>query len=310
MHDTITVADLLPAELSLSERSALSGRARHVVSYGVHGAGVSARFDDASGARELARRYGALRRDEPAALPVYAVRDDAGRPHFWTDGGPAYQWPHGPLSGRVTAFFADAFATHALLSSLPAAVSLHAAALRWNDVAFALTGISTAGKSTTALACAAAGARLYSDERCVVTTEQGTIPFPRTINVRQGGLDLLLDTLPDCDLRRRLAPHRGGDWEGVRFDELFGAAPLPAPAPLRALFAIAGRDAEPRSRRIAPVEMLPLAEQGANVRARGIDRVCALLEFFRGVACFELVLGSPTDSARHVLARVDELSAA
>jgi hypothetical protein len=309
MQQTITVADLLPAALSEAQRGALSARARHVVSYGVAGAGVSARFDDASGARELALRYGALRRDEPAALPVYAVCDDAGLPHFWTDEGPAYRWPHGPLSGRVTAFFADAFATHALLSSLPEAVSLHAAALRWHDAAFALTGISTAGKSTTALACAAVGARLYSDERCV-TTAEGTIPFPRTINVRRGGLDLLLGELPDCELRRRLAPHRGEDWEGVRFDELFGDAALPEPAPLRALFAIAGREAAPRSRRITPVEMLPLAEQGASVRARGIDRVRALLEFYRGVACFELVLGSPADSACHVLARVDELSAA
>jgi hypothetical protein len=306
MQDMISVADLVPAELSPAHRAALRRRARHTVSFGVHGVRVSAHFDDPAGARELARRYRDLRHDDPASLPVYAVRDDAGRSHFWRDGGEAYVWPHERLSGRVTAFFADAFATRALLSALPATLSLHAAALRRNDVAFALTGRSTAGKSTTALACVAAGAELYSDERCV-TTPGGTIPYPRALNLRRGGLDLLAAALPEGALRRRLASHRGADWENVRFDELFGARPLPAPAPLRTLFAIVGWAAAPASRRIAPLAMLPLAEPGANVAARGVDRVCALLDFFRGVACFELVLGAPADSARHVLARVDEL---
>lgn len=309
MQDMISVADLVPAELSPAQRAALRRRARHSVSFGVHGVRVSAHFDDPAGARELARRYRDLRYDEPGPLPVYAVRDEAGRTHFWRDGGAAYLWPHDRLSGRVTAFFADAFATQALLSALPATLSLHAAALRRGGAAFALTGHSTAGKSTTALACVAVGAELYSDERCV-TTPAGTIPYPRALNLRRGGLELLADELPAGELRRRIAAHRGADWENVRFDELFGERPLPAPAPLRALFAIVGRADAPASRRIDPLAMLPLAEPGANAAARGVDRVCALLDFFRAVACFELVLGPPADSARHVLARVDELGAA
>ncbi len=308
MHATITLADLVPGDLCASDRVALRRRARHAVCIGVLDARASAHFEDPSSARYFDERYRDLRKDEATARPTYAVRDDAGRVHFWSDDGPTYVWPHGALGPSATAFFADAFATHMLLSSIPSTIALHAAALRRNDAAFAITGLSTAGKSTTALACVTAGAQLYSDERCV-TSPQGTIPYPRTLNVRRGGIDLLVATLPACALRDRLAAHRGSDWNSVRFDELFGASPLPEPAPLRAIFAIVGRDAAPRSRAIEPAAMLPLAEPAAKVWARGIDRVCALVALFGRVACYELVLGTPLDTARHVLARVDELSA-
>jgi hypothetical protein len=307
MQAMATLADLVPSELHASQRDALRRRAAYAVCFGVLDARASAHFDDPASAGYFRERYLALTKDDPPAQPSYAVRDDAGRMHFWSGGGPAYVWPHGELSPAATAFFADAFATHELFSSLPSAIALHAAALRRNDVAFALTGRSTAGKSTTALACVSAGAQLYSDERCV-TTPLGTIPYPRTLNVRRGGIDLLVQTLPACDLRDRLTAHRGSDWNSVRFDELFGACPLPEPAPLRALFAIVGRDAAPRSRAIDPAAMLPLSEPGAKVWARGIDRVCVLLALLGGIACYELVLGTPMETARHVLARVDELS--
>ncbi len=305
---TLTAADLVPQALSPAERAALRRRARHAVGFGVLDARAGAHFDDPRSALVFARRYRDLRRDGEAALRTYAVRDDAGRAHFWSGDGPAYAWPHGPLPPTATAFFADAFATHELLSSIPAGIALHAAALRWGDAAFALTGCSTAGKSTTALACVAAGAQLYSDERCI-TTPAGTVPYPRALSLRRGGLELLADTLPEGDLRARLARHRGADWGSAPFEEVFGSGAVPEPAPLRALFAIVGRDAVPRSRPLAPVAMLPLAGAGANVGAKGVDRVHALLELCRGVACFELVLGAPLESARHVLARVDALRA-
>lgn len=306
MQAMITLADLVPSELPASQLAALRRRARHAVGFGVLDGRASAHFDDAASARYFDERYRDLRTDEPQARPTYAVRDEAGHAHFWIDDGPVYVWPHGDLSPAATAFFADVFATHALFSSIPTAIALHAAALRRNDAAFAITGLSTAGKSTTALACVAGGAQLYSDERCV-TTPRGTFAYPRTVNVRQGGIDLLLASLPDGDLRDRLAAHRGADWNSARFEELFGTCRLPEPAPLRALFAIVGRDATPRSRPVEPAAMLPLAEGAAKVWARGIDRVCALLELFGGVACYELVLGTPMETARHIHERVDAL---
>jgi hypothetical protein len=305
---TITASELVPAELSSRARADLRRRAEHEFRFGVLDIGAGAYFDDARSAAVFAERYRALATRSGSVQPTYAVCDDAGRPHVWSGDGPAYVWPYQPLSPAAVAFFADAFATHELLSTIPFAVSLHAASLHRNGVAFALTGLSTAGKSTTALACAAAGAQLYSDERCI-TTPSGTIPFPRAMSVRADGKRLLLDTLPECELRRRLASHTGTDWKSAGFDELFGDQLLPQPAPLRVLFAIVGRDAVARSRRIAPAAMLALAEPAAKTWARGLDRVAALFELCRSVDCYELVLGNPVDSARHVLSVVDAVAA-
>jgi hypothetical protein len=225
MQKVVTLAELVPSELAAFDRDALRRLARYAVGFGVLDTSASAHFDDPASAGYFSERYRDLRKDVSPAGPSYAVRDEAGRVHFWSGDGPAYVWPHGALSPAATAFVADAFATHGLFSSLPSAIALHAAALRRNDVAFGLTGLSTAGKSTTALACVSAGAQLYSDERCV-TTPLGTIPYPRTLNVRRGGIDLLVQTLPPSDLRDRLAAHRGSDWNSVRRVSPAGAGPV------------------------------------------------------------------------------------
>jgi hypothetical protein len=91
----------------------------------------------------------------------------------------------------------------------------------------------------------------------------------------------------------------------VRIAELPGAVAPPEPAPLRALFAIVGTGARPRSRRITPVAMLPLVQPGAHVPARGIDRVRRLLELLGTLACYELVLGSPYATALHLRAQLE-----
>jgi hypothetical protein len=166
--------------------------------------------------------------------------------------------------------------------------------------AFAITGHSTAGKSTTAVACVAAGCELNSDERCIITPV-GTLPFPRAINLRAGGIDVLIADLPPGALRSRLELHRGQNWDGAHSAEIFYAMPLPAPAPLRAIFVLGGLAAEPSSRRISAVDMLPRAQFGATTAATGIDRASAILCLLQSVACYELTLGTPCASARQIL---------
>ena len=310
MQTIISVDGLIPVALSPAQRAEFQRRAAFTVDFGVAGAAASARFDDRRCAADFERRYRALATDADDPATTYAVSDDEQRTYFWSgDDGEAWMWAHQPLAPHDVAFLADVFATHELLSRIPHAVSLHAASLYRGGTAFALTGLSTAGKSTTALACAAIGAQLYSDERCV-TTPAGTIAYPRALSVRAGGKQLLIETLPDCDLRRRLAAHPGANWPCIAYGELFGPQALPPPAPLRALFAIVGRDRTARVRRIEPAAMLAYAQPAAKTWSRGVDRVAALLALCRSVACYELVLGTPVESARHVLDVVDALDAA
>jgi hypothetical protein len=297
----IGAADLVTSQIGHRERAALTCRARHAVGVAVEHRAAVVHFDEPDSAALFASRYRDLPSPDEADIRAYVVRDGDRRTHFWTDEAAGYTWPHGSLGPAATAFLADAVAMHALLTAIPSAVSLHAAALRVNGHAFAITGHSTAGKSTTAVACVAAGCELYSDERCIITP-CGTLPFPRALNLRRGGIDMLVADLPNSALRSRLELHRGANWDDVHFDELFEPrAALPPPAPLRALFTIGGVAAAPRSRRISAVEMLPHAQFGAITAAKGIDRVSVLLRLLQHVECYELVLGPPCASARHIV---------
>jgi hypothetical protein len=294
---------LVPEELAPSRRARLIERSRHAVSIGVLRACAVAAFDDALAAQHFALRYRDLQVAAGEAVRTYAACDD-GECWFWSDDGAAYRWPHGRLSPRATAFLADAVTSDALLGAIPSAVALHAAALRRGGRAFAITGLSTAGKSTTALACVAAGCRLYSDERCLIV-DGDVVAYPRALNGRADGLALLADDLPDGTLRRRLEPRRGADWENVPFAALFDEPEPPAPAPLAALFAICGHGDVPATRPITHVEMLAYAHRGAKVGAQGIDRVRLVLELLERVPCYELVLGAPYATALHLIECVE-----
>jgi hypothetical protein len=102
----------------------------------------------------FASRYRDLGANRKADVRMYAVRDRDGNAPFWTEETAGYKWPHGP---QATAFLASAVAMHALLTAVPSAIALHAAALHHAGRAFAITGLTTAGKSTTAVACVEAG---------------------------------------------------------------------------------------------------------------------------------------------------------
>jgi hypothetical protein len=293
--------DLVTCRIGQLERMALMRRAQYAVPIQVQDRAAVVHFDEPQSAALFASRYRDLPAHDRTDIRAYAVRDRSGQTHFWTDQAVGYTWPHGPLGPPATAFLADAVAMHAMLIAIPSAIALHAAALHSDGRAFGITGHSTAGKSTTAVACVAAGCELYSDERCIITPA-GTLPFPRALNLRRGGIDLLIADLPIGGLRSRLELHRGANWDDVHFDELFEPrARLPPPARLGALFTVGGLAATPRSRRISAVEMLPRAQLGAITAATGIDRASVLLKMLQGVACYELVLGSPCASARHIL---------
>jgi hypothetical protein len=296
----ISADRLVASGIGLPERRTLERGAGHAVPIQFNERTVSVHFDEPVSAALFASRYRDLLADGQADIRMYAVRDRDGNTHFWTDESAGYTWPHGTLGPRATAFLADAVAMHALLTAVPSAVALHAAALHHAARAFAITGHTTAGKSTTAVACVEAGCDLYSDERCVITPD-GIQPFPRAINLRRGGIAVLVDDLPPSALRTRLEARHGADWEDVHFAELFEPHPLPPRAPLAAIFAIGGRADEARSRRITAVEMLPQAQFGAIAAGSGIDRARAILCALQSVTCYELILGTPCASARHIL---------
>jgi hypothetical protein len=259
---------------------------------------------------EAARWFGARYADvtcvaEAVEHNAFAFFDADLGPLFWSDGGPVFCWPHGPLQPHVTAFLADAVAMTAFFDARDdGAFSLHAASVGVAGGAAAIVADSNGGKTTTAVACARAGMQLYGDERCIIDARGFVHPFPRSINLRAGGNRLLLrDVLAGPDpAGERLRAHGEGDWEGVRLNDLLGAWSAPPPQPLRAVFLLAGHAREPRVEPASALRAAKAATRWAQGAGAGLERVARLLELFSATACYRLTLGTPHASACAVAA--------
>jgi len=294
----ITADRLTPITLGDPERRALGARATHAAATSWFGTTIHLGFSDAAAAALHRRRYARLPASGPTDLRGYAVVEGDAT-YFWVDGGPAFRWDD-PLGSSALQFLADVVVRTEYFMERSAFQSFHAATIRVNGVAAAITAASMGGKTTTALACARRGMPLYSDERCILDGEL-VLPFPRAINVRAGSLDLLAgDAAPaDGGIGERLAAHRGADWTGIDYAELFGDQDLPEPRPLRAVYFIAGRGPAALAEPMPLEAALPaLLAAPLRSRARGPARVVEGTRLLRRARAYSLTLGTPDETAR------------
>ena len=115
-------------------------------------------------------------------------------------------------------------------------LSFHAGAIACDGYAAAIVGESTAGKTTTTIACARRGMSPYSDERLLLRDGM-VLPFMRAFNVRPGGRALLGhdDAFDDFAVAMRQEPE-DADWTDVSLFEVIRNLRKPQPAPLCAVF--------------------------------------------------------------------------
>jgi hypothetical protein len=294
----IAPENLAPADVSPELRRALRGEVVETVWTDWFGTCIALGFDDALSAESYRRRYARLATERPADVRAYALRHES-RTLFWVEGGPAYQWREALGDPLAIEFLADCVVRHLYFMELSPHLSFHAAALSVAGGAFAVTAASEGGKTTTALACARRGMPLYSDERCVLDGEH-VLPFPRALNVRAAALDLIAAdrVLADGGIGERLRCRRGADWNGADFAELFGDARLPPPQPLRTIFFITGRGAEPAVTPMTLREALPaLLAVPLRGRSRGVERVADATRLLAHAKAYALTLGSPDATA-------------
>lgn len=299
-------ADLLaPVCIDADRRAEIAAHSPHEVTVRLLDRAVAFRVSDGEAARLLRLRYRAMSGAGTPAFIAYALQEPSGNSYFVDAFGTSFAWRHGPLTPFSLAFLVDAVGMPSFLAHLDDTVSLHAAALSDGVRAFALVGRSTAGKTTTALACARRGLTLYSDERCVVSA--GVVrPFPRAMSLRGPGLALLLadgEAMPGR-LTTVLSAHGPRDWNDAGFAELFGGESLPAPRPLHSIFAIAGVGRAPEARRITAGAMLKQILPGMTASSCGPARLVHALQMLRYAACYELTLGTPDETAQFVAERV------
>ena len=278
-------------------------RCVHSVVLRIAGLACAVHFDEATIARRFAARYRDLTvPGADATHHAYVAHDWRGR-LFWSRNGPVFVWPFGDVEERAVVFLADAVALTAFFNARTDGVlSAHAAAVGVPGAAGAVVGDTNAGKTTTTIACGRTGLALYSDERCVIDAEGTVHPFPRAINVRAPGRALLLKDMiaGDDPVGRRLRSRGNSEWSDVRFNELFDAWAPPAPAPLRAVFLLAGSSATVRLRPATTGAAIKAAVRWTHGAGGGLDRVVRLYSLFSRVKCLHLELGSPDASARAI----------
>lgn len=223
-------------------------------------------------------------------LRFYVCRDERGYA-FWSDESPAFRWIDGALPPDALMFLTDACAMSALVAFDASLVSMHAAAIEAGGRAAAILGNSTAGKTTTLLACARAGMGVYSDERALVRA--GIVqPFLRRLSVRADGARRLLADAGDDALARVLECD-----SQFTIASAFGAQAIAAPQRLDTLFVLAGYAERPVIERAEPAAAVNAMMPWFDAAGNAFERIRTALDIAKSCNCFRLQLGTPAATA-------------
>jgi hypothetical protein len=267
---------------------------------------------------------------DPAAAAYHLLRPTQAVPPFFVGGSPVPGWR---LTGGSNGPVLAAFETHVLLhpklippeflveylvgialGAQPGVLPIHGASLEIGGVGAVLVGASRAGKTTTSLHLAARGHTLLGDEIALIRLTSGEIvPFRRTINVRPGPFGRELATvlgIAGSDDSAPSNPHR--------ITELFPGR-RPDPAPLRAVFFLAGFADQPS------IEPFRLTLEHADVfdwittpeiaycswgvtPARRAFRLMVLKQVMSRIPCWLLKVGPPSETAELIESTMEKLS--
>jgi len=276
----------------------------------VGGIAMRMQFDDASLRDRFAQRY----RDHeiPPSAPALtfscAWKDDAY--YFWSSGiSTAWRWP-GELPAHAITLLVDATAMASLVRSNSGLLSFHAAAVHCDGVAAAIVGDSTAGKTTTTIACARRGLSPYSDERLLLR-DRTVLPFMRAFNVRPGGRALLIRDDAHDDFARAMAQQpEEADWTDVSLFEIIQGLRKPEPAELSAIFLLQGHGERASVRPLDPRRATPALMASVDCAAQSmLERAARAMGLLRSTAVFALTLGTPAESAALIETTVKEHAA-
>jgi hypothetical protein len=269
---------------------ALEQHCTHTASCEIAGVTMQLCTDIPEVARLFAMRYA----DHPAQRPPdfrYYVATVRGGYAFWCGHAPTWRWTQGALPADAVAFLADSVALGAIVRFDPALVSIQAACVELNGVAAALAAHSPSGKTSTLLACARRGMRIYSDERTVLRNAM-VYPFLRRNSVRAAGARLLLSEPSVNDVKRSLHAE-----PQLSLKTCFGADAIAEPRPLRGLFVIAGSGYCAALEAIDTATAMPAIMRWFDAHGDMVDRATRAISILNGVQCYKLTLGTPDETA-------------
>ncbi len=256
---------------------------------------------------EVARLFAARYTDHPAFGEPdfrYYVATIRGGYAFWCAHAPTWRWSQGPLPPDAVVFLADSVAISALIRFSDSLGSMQAAAIEYSGIAAAIAGTSTGGKTTTLLACARRGMRIYSDERTLLHGDL-VYPFLRRSSVRSAGARLLL---ADGEAEKQNDTLRSSPELSLRM--CFGPEAIAAPRPLRALFVLNGTGHCAALEAIDTASALPAISRWFDTRGDMVDRVARAIGAIRNVKCYRLTLGTPDESAAAIAYALTRIASA
>lgn len=270
--------------------AALEAHCKHTAACEIAGVTMQLCTDIPEVARLFALRYA----DHPARNAPdfrYYVATVRGGYAFWCAHAATWRWTQGVLPADAVAFLADSVALAAIIRYDQALVSMQAACVELNGIAASLAGHSASGKTSTLLACARRGMRIYSDERTVLRNSIAH-PYLRRSSVRGAGARLLLGD-PDAgagdDLLRGLPQ--------LSPKTCFGGEAIADPKQLRALFVIQGTGYCAALEAIDTATAMPAIMRWFDSTGDMVDRATRAISILSGVQCYRLTLGSPDESA-------------
>jgi len=304
--DIVRFDSLSQTTLSLELAATLQSKATHRLTIQVAGQSLRVNVEREDVYRHLVYRYAELASlgDSERCLDVYITESDFGA-LFWVDLERVWMWPHENSGSIVTSFFADNVMMFEFFVR-SAYISLHAAVLGGKRGALALVGTTTAGKSTTSVACALAGMMFFSDERCIV--RDGIVyPFPRALSLRAGGRHLLLsEESPELRQLHGLLERWADTPELViQPSRLFPGRVADTPAPLRAVVCIDSRGDTPALRATSFKDVLSQLMNQSCSAGSGLDRLAKIMHDLHDIEFYRLRLGSPMATAQCLKAVLD-----
>lgn len=300
----VRAEDLAVAQPGEVDRGAIIASACAEVRIDCAGTTLGVHFAEPAAADVFRRTYRRMQTRAPADAQTWCGPIPGGYAFVRSDGAPIV-WRGEELRPHVVAFFVDAVAVGGFFGSSAHLLSIHASAFAWGDGMALVAGCSTAGKSTTTVALARRGVPIASDERCCVRDGM-VIPFPRSLNLRAGGLALLAsDRVPGPDparARLRALAATGENAKAISLSDLDLPDALPAPAPLRAAFVIVGVADDVRIEPIVASDAAALLSPAIQTGARGLDRAALIHRAIGRAACYRVMLGTPDATASAIVA--------
>lgn len=192
------------------------------------------------------------------------------------------------------------------VSSQPGSIAFYGALVAVNDGGVLLLGPTAVGKSVLSVHMTEQGAMFLGDETAILKLRSAEISaLPRRPSLRESAIGMLPDRVRSGvdDAKCTFQTESGRFWFALAEDEL-GFAPSGRSVPLRAVCIVRERGDAFSMRALDVAEAIPLIVQRAYSRPTELAQLASLRHALRGVACHEVTLGKPDDSAAALLARL------